>query len=93
MTGRELYMMWCGSAVSDRFRYWDLMNPADRRAWEDLAGFVRLGDEGINEYNRLAAAADLTCMIRVAADPELPERVRRFGDNFRDLLRTITKGA
>jgi hypothetical protein len=41
-TGQQLYQDWCGSAVSDRARYWELMNPADKRAWDELAARVTL---------------------------------------------------
>lgn len=37
MTGEALYHAWCGSSVTDRARYWDLMNPADKESWEELA--------------------------------------------------------
>lgn len=35
--GERLYWRWCGSRTSDRARYFRMMNPAERRAWEDLA--------------------------------------------------------
>lgn len=35
--GQLLYERWCGSRRSDRARYWQQMNPAERSAWENLA--------------------------------------------------------
>lgn len=45
MTGRDLYHRWCGSSTSDAARYFDLMNPADRDRWDQLAdGFNAMED-------------------------------------------------
>lgn len=43
--GQQLYVQWCGSPASDRARYWAMMNPADKEAWERLAVVVA-GDQG-----------------------------------------------
>jgi hypothetical protein len=39
--GHLLYLRWCGSETSDRARYWGLMNPADRLAWERIGEDMR----------------------------------------------------
>lgn len=38
--GQLLYEKWCGSSESDRARYFMLMSPGDREAWERLAAVV-----------------------------------------------------
>ena len=45
--GQLLYERWCGSNRSDRARYWSSMNPAEAKAWEELAEDVqeRLSDD------------------------------------------------
>ncbi len=40
-SGRMLYVRWCGAPGSDRGRYFDAMNPVDRRSWIRLAEELR----------------------------------------------------
>jgi hypothetical protein len=35
--GERLYQRWCGSRRTDRARYYRMMNPAEKAAWEDVA--------------------------------------------------------
>lgn len=47
--GQLLYERWCGSQRSDQARYWHSMNPAEAKAWEDLAEDIIDGDPDVFE--------------------------------------------
>lgn len=55
MTGRDLYQLWCGSAVNDKARRFGRMNVASQEAWNRLAGYVKLNEDGINLMNEIDA--------------------------------------
>lgn len=60
MTGRHLYELWCESLTSDRARYYNSMNPAEKEAWDRLASRVKLTWPGSQFVDSLQSAAQIT---------------------------------
>lgn len=82
--GRALYHEWCGSSTSDRARYFDSMNRADKENWMRLAEQyasleVKLVDRFGIPVKLLREAFAVELYQEVVEDGDDPHKPHKYG--------------
>jgi hypothetical protein len=92
--GRRLYWRWCGDpeGQTDRARYFDSMNPADKEAWARLAVEVKtaargsVARDGVHVNFRLSTCLRLLPaeeVLKTAAPHPFKDRAQTAGGGMR----------